>query len=276
MTDSLDALLAALEVALRPYCGTVELQASFGGHCLRIRVDSLESRGPACAVVEAIIARHASPLVFQVFAPLDERVTLSLWSKIDYFEGLRLLDDCLDAIVRHMPLDAPRDINGFAMWHTGHSTSFAFSERAAIEATEADYARARAISGAPQQPSTVRTSTGEWYSHRTWSGDYLLHLPEHERWEAWTLRARELIEPLYDQHYDVSPMFQEWMLAICADALRKATPKFRALPNVTDDFIAIIDQGDVDEHTRLFDLARTLGVERAAAMHPLPPLAKLN
>ena len=90
------------------------------------------------------------------------------------------------------------------------------------------------------------------------------------------LRARGLLDRLYDEHDEIPSLYSDWMVMLCADAIRSTPPKFLALPNVTHDFIAFVHQGDVDEHTRLLDLARTLGFERAAALLPLVPITRLN
>lgn len=279
MKADLETTLSRLAEALRPYRATVELTASTpygGGAGLRVTVEALEYREAALAAAQPIVANYGRPLWLDVFAPLDGRVRLSIWQRIGYFEGLRLLTELLDAIIGQMPPDAPRDLNGFAIWHTDHSTDVMFSQRSATEATEADYARDDAVRGEPTRPSRVRVSVAEWHSNRSWTSDYVYRLAEWRRWTAWTERAQSLLDPLYRQHLDPDGMYVQWMPAICAEALRTALPKFRALPNVTDDFIAILDQGDVGDHQRLFDLARTLGFERAAELCPLVPLASLN
>jgi hypothetical protein len=279
MKTNLDVTLSQLAEALRPYRATVELVASTpydGMPWLRITVASVEFREPALEAARRIVANCERELGVDVFAPLDGRVRISIWERIGYFEGLRLLTGLLDAIVAHMPPDAPRDINGFAIWHTDHSTDVVFGLRSAMQATEADYARDAALRGERRYSSDVRARVAEWYANRSWSGDYVYGLEQWRRWLAWTERARTLLDPLYREHADPGAMYGEWMAAICAQALRSVLPRFRALPNVTDDFIAILDQGDVDEHQRLFDLARTLGFERAAALCPLRPLAPLH
>jgi hypothetical protein len=133
------------------------------------------------------------------------------------------------------------------------------------------------VSGERSYASHVRGAVPEWHANRSWTGNYVYRLEEWRRWNAWTERARALIDPLYQQHFDPQDeLYFEWMAAICAEALRTACPKFRALPNVTDDFIAVLEQYDVDDHQRLFDVARTLGFERAAELCPLVPLTPLN
>ena len=125
-------------------------------------------------------------------------------------------------------------------------------------------------------PSFIRVHIAEWYANRPWKGDYIYRLKEYEPWEQWMLRASGLLDRLYDEHDEIPSLYSDWMVMLCADAIRSTLPKFLALPNVTHDFIAFVHQGDVDEHARLLDLARTLGFERAAALLPLVPITRLN
>ena len=110
--------------------------------------------------------------------------------------------------------------------------------------------------------------TAEWYQNRAWKGDYVHRLKEYKPFEHWTMRAMELLDRLYEQHDEIPSLYSDWMVTLCADAVRSTLPRFLALPNVTDDFIAFVDQLDVDEHTRLLDLSRTLGFERSAKLLP--------
>jgi hypothetical protein len=277
--DSLESTLQKLAEALQPYRASVVLTAStpYGGDpWLRIGIESAESLAAARATATKIVGACERRLGLIVYVPLDGRLVLSLWNKIGYFEGLGLLKDYLAAIANGMPSDAPPDINGFALWLTDHSTDAAFSTRTAIAASQADYARSSALRGESGDPSFIRVHIAEWSANRPWKGDYIYRLKEYEPWEQWTLRARGLLDRLHDEHDEIPSLYSDWMVMLCADAIRSALPKFLALPNVTDDFIAFVDQGDVDEHTRLLDLARTLGFEHAAALLPLVPITRLN
>jgi hypothetical protein len=277
--NNLETTLHELAEALRPYRATVTLTASTpcgATPWLRIGIESAESLAEVRATAATIVGACERRLGVSVYAKLDGRLTLSVWNTIGYFEGLRLLTDYLAAIADRMPSDAPPDINGFALWLTDHSTATEFSTRTAIAASQADYVRSSALRGESGDPSFIRVHIGEWSANRPWKGDYVYRLKEYERWEQWTLRARALLDRLFDEYGELPSLYTDWMVVLCADAIRSTMPTFLALPNVTDDFIAFVDQGDVDEHTRLLDLARTLGFERAAALLPLVPITRLN
>jgi hypothetical protein len=279
MKDSLETTLRKLAEALEPYRGRVEMTAStpYGGaRWLRVSVEAVEHLAAARKAAEEIIAAAQEQLGLTVYAPLDGRVLYSIWNQIGYFEGFGLLEDYLSAIAEHLPPDAPRDINGFGLHLKDFSTDAVFSMRTSTEATQADYARDDAVRGRTRDVSFVRVRVSEWFANRTWKSDYLYRLEEYAPWERWTQHAEELVQRVFDQHDEVPSLYFEWMVALCADAIRSALPKFLALPNVTDDFIAFVNQYDVDEHTHLLDLSRTLGFKRAAELFPLVPLARLQ